>query len=325
MKTQTARTFKTLSFVLFLLTIFFLAFFDNSKHIPALALVNPFADDPYDAVGSFGIQLSFLAAWLSLIRAFRPYTVKEFPPTQQLLILRGETVVLLSIFVTLMADIIAMIRYPLMWMNSPAGWILAGLVSGLVLLTILMGLLLYRVAINSSISFANRSWARAILFLISVLILAAYPADFLESILGGILSALLGMVTLFVATWAPATAIFPDTEMEFEDVLDDFKAIYREIKARVRLISSLEKLTNANWLHRLLDWLNPRKHKWNFIILLALAMGGALMLVEVVNEGMSTNLNTVLLIPAIFLSIEGMGVLLGYYLFAEFLGIFRKE
>ena len=92
MRTQTPRSLKTMSFFVFLLTIFFLAFFDNSKNIPLLAVVNPFAEDPYDAVGSFGIQLAFFAALLSLIRAFRPYATKEIPSNQQVLILRGETV-----------------------------------------------------------------------------------------------------------------------------------------------------------------------------------------------------------------------------------------
>src|SRR5512141_816551 len=101
MMIQTARVFKTISFVVFLLTIFFVTFFDNSKNIPLLAVVNPFAEDPYDAVGSFGIQLAFFAALLSLIRAFRPYATKEFPSNQPLLILRGEIVALLAISVTL--------------------------------------------------------------------------------------------------------------------------------------------------------------------------------------------------------------------------------
>jgi hypothetical protein len=54
-------------------------------------------------------------------------------------------------------------------------------------------------------------------------------------------------------------------------------------------------------------------------------MGGSLMLVEAIGEGVSTNTNMVLLILAIFLGIEGTGVILGYFLFAEFLGIFCKD
>jgi len=319
------RSFKTISFVIFLLTIFFLAFFDNSKNIPLLAVVNPFAEDPYDAVGSFGIQLSFFAALLSLIRAFRPYTTKEIPSDQLLLILRGETVALLSIIVTLTADIVAMIRYLSMWMNSPGGRILIGLVGGLILLTTVVGLQLDRIVVNMSFSSVNRLWIRAILFPVSMFILAIYSADLLEGIPGGIFSALLGMVLLFISTWALATAIFPQTEMEFEDVLDDFASIYRGIKSHAKFISRLENFVKANRSHTLFSWLNPRKHKWNFIILIVLAMGGSLMLMEALNEGLSTNTNVVLLILAIFLGVEGAGIILGYFLFAGFLGIFRKD
>jgi hypothetical protein len=49
------------------------------------------------------------------------------------------------------------------------------------------------------------------------------------------------------------------------------------------------------------------------------------MLVEALNEGLSTNINIVLILWAIFLGIEEAGVALGYFLFGEFLGIFREE
>ena len=325
MRTQTTRPFKTLSFVVFLLVIFFLAFFDNSKHIPWLAAVNPFADDPYDAVGSFGIQLSFFVALLSLIRAFRPYGTKEIPSSQLFLILRGETVALLCVAVTLTSDIVALLRYLSMWKSSPAGWILAGIVGGLSLLITSAGLLLYRVAANSSVPVAKHSRIKAILFPVGLLILAVYPVDLLESILGGIFTALIGMTIFFISTWALATAIFPQTELEFEDVFDDLASIFREIKSRIKFLSQLETLAKIGWLQRSFHWLNPRQNKWNLIILIALIMGGSLMSVEALREGISTDANMVLLILAIFLGIEGVGVVLGYLLFAEFLGIFRKE
>lgn len=323
MKIERSRYLKTISFAVFIFTIFFLAFFDNSKRIPSLTLVNPFADDPYDAVGSFGVQLSFFAALLSLVRAFRPYTTKEIPPHQELLILRGEAVALLSILVTLAADLVALLRYPTMWMNSFAGRVLAALVGGFLLWTVLVGLVLYRLIVKSSIAFAGQSWRRIVLFPISLLILAIYPADLLESIPGGIFTALLGMVVLFISTWALVTAIFPPTDAEFEDVLDDFTAIYRGIKSRIRFISQFEKFADMKWLVRLLQWLNPREHKWNFILLIAVITGGSLMLVEYLREGIIGNL--VLLILAIFIGIEGLGIVLGYLLFGEFLGIFRKN
>lgn len=323
MKMERSRSLKSISFAVFVFTIFFLAFFDTSKQIPALALVNPFAEDPYDAVGSFGVQLSFFAALLSLIRAFRPYATKEIPHQQELLILRGEAVALLSILVTLTADLVALLRYRTMWRNSFAGWILAALVGGLLLWTVLPGLAFYRRAVKSSIDFAGQSWRRIVLFLISLLILAIYPADLLESIPGGIFTALLGMMLLFISTWALATAIFPPTETQFEDVLDDFTAMYRGVKSRVPFVSRLEKFADMKWLDRLLQWLNPRRHRWNFILLIAVITGGSLMLVESLREGITGNL--VLLILAIFIGIEGLGIVLGYFLFREFLAISRKN
>ncbi|HLO27530.1 MAG TPA: hypothetical protein VK249_00250, partial [Anaerolineales bacterium] len=233
MRTQTRRSLKTLTVVVFFLTVFFIAFFDTSKNLSWLAIVNPFADDPYDAVGSFGIQLSFFAALLSLIRVFRPYRTEEIPPTQRLLILHGEIVALLSIMVTLAIDTVAMFRYPSMWLDSPSGRILPILIGGLIVLTALIGLLLSRFVAGLSLSFANRSWRRAIPFPISLFILAVYPSDLLESIPGGILSALLGMVLLFISTWALATALFSHTVLEFEDVLDDLTSIYQSIKSRL--------------------------------------------------------------------------------------------
>ncbi len=325
MRTQSPRSLKTISFVVFLLTIFFLAFFDNSKNIPLLAVVNPFAEDPYDAVGSFGIQLAIFSALLSLIRAFRPYATKETPSNQQLLILRGETVALLSIIVTLTGDIVALLRYPSMWINSSGGRILMGLVGGLVLLTIFVSLMLYRIIAKSSFFSANRSWTRLILFLVSIFTLAIYPVDLLESIPGGIFTALTGMIILFIATWALATVTFPQVKMEFEDVLDDFASIYKYIKSRTGLAFQLEKLINVKRLHKFFDWLNPRRHKWNFIILSALAMGGSLMLMEGLSEGLSTDTTVVLLVLGVFLGLESAGIVLGYFLFAEFLGIFQND
>jgi hypothetical protein len=113
--------------------------------------------------------------------------------------------------------------------------------------------------------------------------------------------------------------------MEFEDVLDDFASIHKYIKSRIGLAFQLEKLINAKRLHKLFGWLNPRKHKWNFILLIVFVMGGSLMLVEVLSEGISTDMTVVLLVLGVFLGLEGAGIVLGYFFFAEFLGTFRKD
>src|SRR5579885_2936402 len=88
----------------FLLAILLYTFFQYSKHQPALAVVNAFAEDPYDAVGSFGVQFALFTALLSLVRAFRPYQSDKVLDSQELLLLRGEYFSCLSIAMTLVAD-----------------------------------------------------------------------------------------------------------------------------------------------------------------------------------------------------------------------------
>ena len=49
------------------------------------------------------------------------------------------------------------------------------------------------------------------------------------------------------------------------------------------------------------------------------------MLVEALKQGLPTHARIALLLWAIFLGIEGAGIVIGYFLFAEFLGIFREQ
>jgi hypothetical protein len=121
-----------------LVAALFWVFFNASKHWPSLAAVNIFAEDPYDAAGSFGIQLAGLAALLSLVRSLRPEP--QGPTLARLaLILRGNVVVLLAAAVTLLADGLALLRYADRWTASIVGWWLAGWVGGLMALTLLVG------------------------------------------------------------------------------------------------------------------------------------------------------------------------------------------
>jgi len=324
------RQFKYTAILTFALSILFFIFFDQSKHVPALAEVNSFNIDPYDAVGSFGILLAMFTGLLSLVRAFRPYATEEIASHQALLILRGETVTLLSIAITLAADVVAMLRNPSMAIGSSAGLTLSALVIGLALPTALAGWWIYRSTQNIPLASGNRSWTRAIIIgLANITILAVYPPSWDNGIGGGILTALLGMLILFVSLWALAIAIFPQTNILFEDSMDDFVAIYRWFKSHagfaVRLFNFAEKLVNLAWMRALLGWLNPRKHNWNFIILIAVGMGIALASAEAIGEGASPDLGKFVLVMSVFIGIGGAGVIFGYLLLADFLGIFRKN
>jgi hypothetical protein len=314
--------------VLGLVLLFFL-FFDASKHDPVLASASAFLEDPYDAVGSFGVQLAVLAALLSLVRAFRPYPAGQAPTSQTLLILRGNVVALLAVAATLAADVVAMIRYPSTWAQSGPGWLLGGLVAGLALLTALAGWTVLRAARVVELRPGRRPWGKAaVACLAGLFVLALYPASWQQSVPGGLLAVVAGMVCLFVPVTALAKAILP-AAAPYEDTLDDLAAIYRAAQGRAPFAAGLfrqvDRLASAPRVRAVTVWLNPRRYPWRWIVLLALGMGVALALAEAIGEGVSSSLKNAVIVAAVLVSMEGGGVLLGYALLGRFLGIFRPE
>src|SRR5215471_1882328 len=132
------RSVKVSALLTFGLAILLFPFFEICKHDPALSLVNAFAEDPYDAVGSFGIQLAPFLSLLALLRAFRPYQSEKTPDHQQVLFARSAYFSCLSVALTLGGDIIAMTRHPSLWLGVSAGYLLAALLGGMALLTALV-------------------------------------------------------------------------------------------------------------------------------------------------------------------------------------------
>jgi hypothetical protein len=324
-----SRQIKISALIVFLLAVVFYLFFDRSKHVTALEAVNSFGTDPYDAVGSFGIQLAIFAASLTILRAFRPYCANEVGPKQIVLILRGLTIVVLSVAVTLTADGVALARYRSVAMASVPGLILTALVAGLALLTILCGWLVYRAAESARIPLGpSRAWTRAIVVcLASVLILAAYPAIWDQGIPGGILAALLGMAIFVLNVWILAINLFPKIDPGYEDLIDDLVMVYQGLRSRAGMaggfLDDLEKLAGTAWLGFILSWLNPRKHAWNLVIFGVVVMGAAITAVEATSEGASPNLALFAIVASVFIGIESAGILLSYILLSEYLGLFR--
>ena len=106
-----------------------------AKHDPALRDVIPFGDDPYDAVGSFGVIVGMLIALLSLVRAFRPY--REAPSTaQRAYLVRSQEAVVLVVFLTLASDVVAMGRHPSMWFGASSRDKLIALIAGMAVVTV---------------------------------------------------------------------------------------------------------------------------------------------------------------------------------------------
>jgi hypothetical protein len=94
----------------------FCLFFQVSKGGP-FRQVNPFLNDPYDAVGSFAIQGALLIGILTYARALRLFD-DPTQATKTRLILRGNGLVLFAIWITLVTDAVAEIVHPL----PPSFW-----------------------------------------------------------------------------------------------------------------------------------------------------------------------------------------------------------
>ena len=109
MNDQSVKRIHQVTALIFAIAILFYLFFQVNKRSPFVE-ANPFANDPYDAVGSIAIQLAVLIGLLSYARVIRwrndPSQVKHR------LILHGNILVLAAIFITLCSDAIAEFTQP---------------------------------------------------------------------------------------------------------------------------------------------------------------------------------------------------------------------
>lgn len=136
------RMLKLHSVLVVILSMAFCIFFQVSKHGPPFRSLNPFGEDPYDSVGSFKVQFVLFLTVLSLVRAFRPYP-RGVQKEQQVVLVRSEMFVVLAIVITLVADLIAMIRHTTMWMGSITGYELWWMALGFLVVTVIEGWFLY--------------------------------------------------------------------------------------------------------------------------------------------------------------------------------------
>lgn len=310
-----------------LLAVLFYLFFQLCKQQPALSQVNAFADDPYDAVGSFGTQFAMFVALLSMVRAFRPYQPNRAMDSQQVLLERGAYMTCLAVAVTLGTDIVALFRFPSVWVGFPAGSLLAVLSGGMVVLTALVGWRVHHTSSTPRASSTRLAWARAIgVSLMSVIILAWYPERFTQSSPGEPLTIVGSVILLFAIVWAWGVVLSPSLQMGDEDLLDDLASIYGWLKAHSGRFSTplalLERTLNSSFLRPLWNLVNPRRHRWNGILLFGLCLGVLLAYAEAMGAGgLGPRFATLALV---FAGFEGAGVLVGYIFLAGPLRLFRS-
>jgi hypothetical protein len=326
------RQLKVNACLTFVLAALFYLFWQISKQQYALSQVNAFAVDPYDAVGSFSTQVALFTATLSVIRAFRPYQPNRALDTQIRHLVRAEYITCLSVAITLVTDVVAMLRHPSLWIGFPAGYLLAALMGGMALLTALVGWRIHHATRTIRLPSAQHRWTRAIgISLVGVIILALYPENVTQSIPGAVLTVLVGVILFFTPVWAWSMAITPSVETTGEDLIDDLAALYRWLKSHtsgfISFFSTCEQILGSSFLRPIVNWLNPRKHAWNGILLFGMFMGLALALAEAIGEGGLGlyQVNRFIAVATAFVGLEGSGVLVGYAFLAKPQGLFRHD
>jgi hypothetical protein len=109
MSDRDAKRIHQVTALIFTAALLFYLFFEVNKRSPFVE-VNPFANDPYDAVGSIAFQMALLISLLSYARVIR---LRDNPSqVNQRLILHGNILVLVSILITLCSDALAEIVHP---------------------------------------------------------------------------------------------------------------------------------------------------------------------------------------------------------------------
>jgi hypothetical protein len=291
--------------------------------------VNPFAEDPYDAVGSFGVQLGFACSILAVLRAFLTDLRTESLYNRYTYTIRAMAVSQLAIIVTMLGDFVALARYSSMWNHSFEGTVLISFTAGMFLFALGFCLYLIRLAKRRDVCSKSPLHPRqTVLVLIGLSLLVMYPGGWRDGAAGGIFTAMVGMVFLFYSVALLSKAMFPCPDIPEKDLIDDLAGIYLILKPRSgylgRIISSIEEGAGSSTLRRMVDLFNPRKQEWNFLALIAIPLGSILALVEIFGEGFPGGIGHALLIAIVYVVLESAGVFLGYALLRRFLGLIRS-
>jgi len=310
--------------------VVFYLFWQVCKQQPALAQVATFTEDPYDAVGSFGVLFALFTALLSVIRAFRPYQPDKVGDGQQVLLTRAAYLICLSAAVTLGADIVAMLRYPAVWLGFSAGYTLAALVGAMALLTALMGWRIHHTARQSRPPSTQQHWTRAIVIsLVGAIICALYPQNWRQNtpveglwMVFILFTIVVGMLIFFASVWAWGLVLSPPREAPDEDFIDDLAALYHWFKTRLGplslVLAPFEKAFGSPLLHPIVNWVNPRKNRWYGIALIGILIGVALALGE-------THLHPRIVLIEVFAGVSGVGIVIGYAFFVKPLALARID
>lgn len=294
------------------LSIVFCVFFYASKHHPALNRNVPFAEDPYDAVGSFAIQFALFSSALSLVRAFRMYPDGVDIPSQRQLVAAGQSTGCMAVIVTLLVDLLALSRHPELWSRSATSPLLLGVMAGL----LAWAAISFMFGLRAARHFGRRDlWLRILpWFLGAMAIVVLYPERFRHTLFGAIATVVVGALVLFVPLRGFTLAIAPPPVAFVSGFAGDLLFVARALQAR---------FSNAGGTRDCMDCdngvpalsptsLTPGK-LWTGICFCGILIGCCLAGAEL-RESSSALLGKRLLVVAVYAGLEAIALLLGFAL-----------
>jgi hypothetical protein len=308
----------------------FAVFFETTKHVPRVADIAPFVEDPYDAVCSFGVQLTAFAAALAVLCAFGPAANEHDGRARPELVARAAVTALLATAVSLAADAVALARHPSASAASPARSELAlGFVAMLLLTSVVGWFVLRRLGADGPRARVGLPWAAVVVPLAAVLVLYFYPEEVRASVPGALASVVVGAVCLFAPVRVLVRAAAVGTTVDVgPDVLDSAAAICHWAAARSTPIAVLGRCCDQMLARRAVratvDWLNPRAHRWHAVVLIGVAIGLVLAGLELLAEGGTPEMSHGAMVIMVFAGLEACGVALGYALLGGPLALFRR-
>lgn len=284
------------------LTVLFNRFFMFTKHDGFVSPIVPFANDPYDAIGSIAMIVMILLSGLCLFRTYWLGLQQVAHGFGVLFLERTQFAIAVSVLVVLGYDILAMLRHPSVWMDRPATTELVALVAGLGTAAVVVLTLLQKSAPEVRFVKGGSKGKRAGMILLGcIAALAFYPENIIRSAPLHFLTILVGFVLFF----APVSCLTVLMQTRSERIDRTGRLVHR---------------TGPGFA--LKPWM-----QWGAMALLGILTGAFALLGEMFGEGSGGDgvpLSRMLIVVAVFLGSGTSGLLLAFAFLRKPLGLFRK-
>lgn len=256
--------------------LFFSWAFFFLKHNPLLRGIIPFAEDPYDAVGSLALIAANLLAATSLVRVVLPRSLGR--SGAMIYVSRTQVAVSLCVLMTVSTDAIAMLRHLPQWRGTSGEPALLAILAALFAASI--GVLIMVCRQSQIPSFGN--WATPSAVLLAVLLcLWFFPESVIHNLPLHLITCDLADVLLVAPVAFFALAIFPD-----------------QLSATSHVARTSRSLGTVS--------------RWTIVALLGLAIGVAAFLTEVRGSAASIPFTRIALVSSVYMYLGLSGLLIVY-------------